>query len=186
VPEPTHPYQLFADEFTREDIADLIDFDCGQEPWAQAATQWICGSDVWESVRSRGTNVWVYRNNADVIVGFGSLGVTRRRWPPPDGGHSNFLFIPMLGIDKHFHGQPADEQFRYSRQIMSHLRFEAIQILSVHRLADRSTLPILSLLVHRDNARAIMLYERFGFVVENVVSRLDQLMMTQSLSMPTS
>ena len=183
--EPTHPYQLFADEFTREDIADLVDFDCGQAAWAQAATQWICGSDVWESIKSRGTNVWVYRNNANVIVGFGSLGITRRRWPPPDGGHSNFLFIPMLGIDKHFHGQPADEQFRYSRQIISHLRFEAMQILNQHQDAGRNTLPILSLLVHRDNARAIMLYARFGFLVEDSASQGVQLLMTQLIQAST-
>jgi len=85
----------------------------------------------------------------------------------------------MLGIDKHFHGQPADEQFRYSRQIISHLRFEAVQILNQHLDAGLSTLPILSLLVHRDNARAIMLYERFGFLVEDSASRGDQLLMTQ-------
>jgi len=40
-------------------------------------------------------------------------------------------------------------QFRYSRQIISHLRFEAVEILNQH--FGRSTLPILSLLVHRDN-----------------------------------
>lgn len=68
---------------------------------------------------------------------------------------------------------------------MSHLRFEAIQILAEHKDAGRSTLPILSLLVHRDNVRAIVLYERFGFAVEDAASRGDQLMMTQHIQVST-
>ncbi len=105
-PKDSEPYQLFADEFVREDVGELIHFNCGNEPWAKAATEWIIASDVWESIRKHGTKVWLFRNVTGVIVGFGSLGITRRKWPPPDGGYCNFLFVPMLGLDVHFHGQP--------------------------------------------------------------------------------
>ncbi len=181
MPADFHQHQLFADELTTGDISGLVDFDCGDEPWAKAATAWITGSDVWASIKERKTRVWLYRNAVDAVVGFGSLGFTRRRWPPPDGGHCNFLFIPMLGMDRTFHGQPPDEQFRYSRQILSHLRYEALQLLSEHQAEKRSTLPLLTLLVHKDNARAIRLYERYGFTVELDASRGDQLMMIQRL-----
>lgn len=181
VSEDFHQHQLFADELTTDDVSSLVDFDCGDELWAKAATEWIIGSDVWESIKDRKTRVWLYRNRADVVVGFGSLGITRRRWPPPDGGHCNFLFIPMLGIDRTFRGQPPEERFRYSNQILSHLRYEAAQILAEHQTEKRSTLPLLALLVHRKNARAIQLYEKFGFTIDAGASRGDQLMMIQRM-----
>lgn len=181
VPEDSQQHQLFADELTTGDVSSLIDFNCGDEPWAKAATEWIIGSDVWESMKERKTRVWLYRNAADVVVGFGSLGFTRRRWPPPDGGHCNFLFIPMLGIDRCFRGQPPEERFRYSHQILSHLRYEAGKLLTVHQTEKRSTLPLLALLVHQNNARAIRLYEKFGFSIEPGASRGDQLMMIQRI-----
>jgi hypothetical protein len=180
-PDDFKPHQLFADELVRDDVGELIQFKCGDEPWAKAATEWIIGSDVWESIRKHGTKVWLYRNVAGVVVGFGSLGITRRKWPPPDGGYCNFLFIPMLGLDVHFHGQPPDPQFRCSHQILAHLRHEAILLLAEHRENSRNTLPLLALLVHPDNARAISLYRRFGFEVEDRSIRGDQLLMTQPL-----
>ncbi len=179
--EHSHQHQLFADELTTGDVSSLIDFDCGEEPWAKAATEWIIGSDVWESIQERKTRVWLYRNAVDVVVGFGSLGFTRRRWPPPDGGHCNFLFIPMLGIDRRFHGKPLERRFRYSHQILSHLRYEAAQLLAEHQTEQRSTLPVLALLVHKDHARAIRLYEKFGFSIEPDATRGEQLMMIQRI-----
>ena len=178
MPDEFNPYQLYVGRLTREDVKDLAEFDCGREEiWSRAATEWIIGSDVWESIEKRKTKVWLYRNEQDVIVGFGSLGETRRPWPPLDGKYARLLFIPMLGIDYRFHGQPPEEQFRYSRQIIRHLQFEAIQLFSSHQEAGRSTLPYLTLLVHCKNARAIRLYEKFGFLVDRAPSRGDQLLM---------
>jgi hypothetical protein len=88
VSEEANPYQLYADEFTEEDLPELAQFDCCGDrdaPWARAANEWLFGSDVWQS-KKRGTSVWLYRLVSGVVVRFGSLGMTRRRWPPPDGG----------------------------------------------------------------------------------------------------
>ena len=180
-----NPYQLYADEFTEDDRSELIHLNCGDEAWRRAATEWMIGAEMRDSIEKHGTRVWLYRNDQGVIVGFGSLGTTRRRWPPPDGGFSNLLIIPMLGIDHRFHGQPPDPQYRYSNQIISHLRFEAIQLLKSHQESDRSTLPLLSLYVHRENRRAIRLYQKFGFVAEGAGARADLLLMIQKLPTAT-
>lgn len=184
VSDEHNPYQLYADELTDDDRAELINLNCGDEPWSRTATEWMLGSDVWKSIEKHRTRVWLYRNGSDVIVGFGSLGTTRRKWPPPSGDYSNLLIIPMLGIDCQFQGKPPDPRHRYSHQILSHLRHEAIQLLDEHVNAGRSTLPLLCLYVHRDNHRAIRLYERFGFVADPSAARGDLLLMIQKL--PTS
>lgn len=175
------PYQLYADLLTEKDRPDLAQFDCGSGHWAEAATEWIQGSDVWESIKNRGTRVWLFRNVQGDLVGYGSLGLTRRKWPPPDGRHANLQIIPMLGLDHHFHGKPSDREWRYSHQLISHLRYEAIETLIQHLAEKRSTLPILTLYVHQDNAAAIRLYENFGFLPAPQVKTNDNIMMSQKL-----
>lgn len=78
---------LFADEFTAADQPFLAGLSCGDEPWSQAATQWITSSEVIESIEKFGTRVWVYRSSEadDSVVGFASLAKTGwQKWPPPD------------------------------------------------------------------------------------------------------
>ena len=175
------PYQLYADEFSEDDLPELVDFDCcgdSDTPWARAADEWLLGSDVWQSKR-RGTRVWLYRLGSGVVVGFGSLGMTRRRWPPPDGGYRNLLIIPMLGIDYRFQGGPTASE-KYSHQIVRHLLHEASQLVQ-QEAAGRSTSSVLTLWVHKDNKRAMKLYERFGFVAEFEASRGSLLLMTRRI-----
>lgn len=43
-------YQLYADRFTPEDQTGLADLNCGEEPWSRAATDWIRGSEVLDSI----------------------------------------------------------------------------------------------------------------------------------------
>lgn len=116
-----------------------------------------------------------------MFVGFSSLGVTRRKWPPPDGGFANLLIIPMLGIDQRFHGQPPERESRYSYQILRHLLYEAGALLKSHLDAGRNTLTLLALYVHQDNHRAIRLYTKFGFSAEPAAARDNLLLMIRRL-----
>ncbi len=158
-------YQLTADFFTEADQKELVGFSCGDSVVAKTCDEWIKGADVLGSMTRWKTLVWLYRNTAEQIVGFGSVGKCRWQWPLPDGEHTNLVLIPMLGIDAQFQGEPPDKEWRYSHQIMNHLMFEA------HQIAAAASKPIewLLLLVHPDNQRAIKLYEAFDFeVIPNV------------------
>lgn len=159
-------YELSADILEEADQKDLVGFSCGDTDYGRASTQWITGSDVFDSIK-RGTNVWLYRNQAGDVIGFGSIGPIRWRWPLPDGSYTNLLIIPMLGIDERYHGQPPDVQWRYSHQILNHLIYEA------RSPASESSHPIewLLLMVHPDNQRAIRLYEQFDFKLIPDVTR---------------
>jgi ribosomal protein S18 acetylase RimI-like enzyme len=172
-----HPHRLCAVEFTEADQARVVGFSCGEEAWARHVAEWIRGSDVLDSMR-RGTKVWLFETARGEIVGFGSLGSTRWRWPPPDGSPTAVLLIPMLGLSARFQGQPPDPEWRFARQIMSHMVSEAKAM--SRQAAEESGTPIgwLVLLVHRDNERAIRFYEKCGFeLIPGVVRRNDHLVM---------
>lgn len=157
-----HPHQLYAVPFVEADQARLVGFSCGDEPWCRHVGEWILGSDVFDSMKRR-TRVWLFETVAREVVGFGSVGLARWRWPPPDGSPANIVLLPMFGIAERFRGEPADPDWRYSRQIMEHLIAEAQRL--THGWPDNATdkLKWLALTVHRDNVRAIRFYERCGF-----------------------
>jgi ribosomal protein S18 acetylase RimI-like enzyme len=173
-----HPHQLYAVAFTEADQARLVGFSCGDEPWARHVTEWILGSDVLDSMQKHGTRVWLFETATGDIVGFGSVGTSVWRWPPPGGARTTLVMIPMLGIDARFRGQPSDPLWRYSRQIMEHLLAEAQQI-ALGWPGDAASKPQwLVLMVHRDNARAIQFYEQCGFeLIPGVERRNDHLVM---------
>lgn len=172
-----HPNQLYTVEFCQADQARLVGFSCGDETWSRHVTEWIRGSDVFSSME-KGTRVWLYEIPEGEIVGFGSLGTSNWRWPPPRGQRTTIVLIPMLGIDTRFHGQPPDPHWRYSRQIMSHLLAEA-QVLAQEWPGEPDSRPEwLVLMVHQDNERAIRLYEQWGFeLIPGVTRRGDHLVM---------
>ncbi len=94
------PQLLYAIPFALEDRRLFADFSCGDEPWSLAAAEWIQGSGVETSVTHYGTKVWLFRRDSDdQLIGFGSLGRARRRWPPPTGPHINLQIIPQLAVD---------------------------------------------------------------------------------------
>ena len=100
--EPENPL-LFADEFTAADQSFLAGLHCGDEPWSRAATEWITGSEVIDSIEQNQTKVWIYRNSEadDAIVGFSSLSATGwLKWPPPDGKRSRLTFSRCACIVK--------------------------------------------------------------------------------------
>lgn len=159
-------HQLFADVFSSSDQSEMADLHCGDSAWARAASEWIKGSEVFDSIEKSRTKVWVFRNSSDVVVGFGSLNATGwKRWPPPKGPRSRLLYIPQLGIDSCFQGRPEDPKWRYSKQIMEHLIYEArmlaIQIRDTKKKAKH--VDLLCLHVHKDNEPARKVYERFEF-----------------------
>jgi len=167
---PPENRPLFADAFTAADQPFLAGLCCGVEPWAQAATEWINSSEVLDSIDKHGTKVWVYRNSEkdDAVVGFGSLAATGwQKWPPPDGKRSRLLYIPQLGLDQRFRGYPPDREWRYSNQIMEHLIGRAVLLAQQIKQEKPPSkhVDLLTLKVHRENAAARKVYERYGFEV---------------------
>lgn len=177
-----HPHQLYAVEFTEADQARLVGFSCGDELWSRHVTEWIRGSDVVDSMK-RGTRVWLFETTQGEVVGFGSVGTSEWRWPPPKGSKATIVLIPMLGIDFRFRGDPSDPDWRYSGQLMSHL-IAAAQQIAHEWTGDADKQPQwLALMVHRDNSRAIRFYERCGFeLIPDVIRRKEHLVMKLRLS----
>lgn len=157
-------FQLYADAFTEADRGDLVGFSCGESKSGKFCTEWIIGSGAFDSM-NRGSSVWLYRINTGQVVGYGSVGLVNWRWPIPGGKYTRLLYIPMLGIDQKFHGQPPDPDWRYSRQIMQHLVAEAIRTNGERKKPAEYLL----LLVDPNNEAAIRLYQRFDFqLIPNV------------------
>lgn len=179
---------LFADEFTATDQPFLADLSCGDEPWSQAATEWITSSEVLDSIEKFRTRVWVYRNSEEdeSVVGFGSLAATGwQKWPPPNGKRSRLLYIPQLGLDKQFRGCPADPEWRYSNQILEHLIGQAKDI--AKQIKDEKPpskhVDLLTLKVHRENIPARKVYERYGFEVLEGFEDNEHLVMSHKLDL---
>ncbi len=172
-----HPRQLYSVEFTEANQPRVAGFSCGDEAWSRSATEWIRASDVLDSMK-RGTKVWLFESAEGEVVGFGSVGRTRWRWPLPDGGYTPILLIPMLGLDTRFQGQPPDPDWRYARQIMSHLIHAAVEMSREAAVQSGTPVNWLALMVHRDNQRAIKLYKKCGFeLIPDVVRYKDHLVM---------
>lgn len=176
-------FQLFADPFTKADQLEMAGLHCGDEPFARAATAWITGSDAIDSISQYGSRVWVYRDESEAVVGFGSLGKTRWQWPPPSSDYTRLLMIPQLGIDVRYRGYPHDPEWRFSNQIMRHLIYEAQQWASEIRQEHppKKHVSLLILQVHKDNRAAKRLYEKFGFVVTPGFERKGHLAMSHKL-----
>ncbi len=157
-----HEFQLYAVPFTEADQERLAGFSCGAGTVGHYVTEWLLGSDVLESMK-RGTRVWLFENGAGEIVGYGSVGPTKWKWPPPDGSRATIIYIPMLGIAEQFQGQPPDPEWKYSSQIMRHLINEARNLTADWTNDDPKRLKWLALLVQPENKPAVRLYERWGF-----------------------
>jgi GNAT superfamily N-acetyltransferase len=139
---------------TPELLAEVRKFDCGDEPYQKELASWLL-NDASPAL-ARGTRVWLYVNEANEVVGYGSLGQTRWKYPEADSPKSTLVIVPAVAVRRPFWGKPdGPPEDRYSSQIMRHLIAEA--------LAWPGSLPALGLFVHPDNQAAIKLYQRFGF-----------------------
>ncbi len=157
-----HEHQLYAVPFTEADQVRLAGFSCGSDTAGRAVTEWLLGSDVFDSMK-RGTRVWLFENGMREVVGYGSIGSTNWKWPPPEGKRATIVYIPMLGIAERFQGQPSDTDWKYSNQIMGQLISEARTHTAAWPNDDIKRLKWLALLVHPENTRAVRFYERWGF-----------------------
>ena len=153
------PHTLIPHPFTTAKHHEVESFECGGEPWEEAAANWIKGVGVSQSM-ARGTKVWLYTKSDATLVGFGSVGESRWRWPDLNSDFVNFSIIPQLAVHSHFQGQPVDvpKDERFSSQIMTHLLNET----NAH-----NTLYV-GLEVHEGNVRAIRLYQSYGFAISPV------------------
>jgi hypothetical protein len=76
-----HPNELLARRFKEADQARLVGFSCGNDDWSRHVGEWIRGSEVLDSMERYGTKVWLFETIGGDIVGFGSVGLCRWRWP---------------------------------------------------------------------------------------------------------
>jgi hypothetical protein len=160
------PANLTAIPFTKDDLDAVADFDCGDEPWAQYVSDWIKGGPggVLDALEA-GTEVWLYVNDQNEIVGYGSLGTTNWYYPDPYGREANtkrvsLSIIPAYAVQKAFHKKPAGAwQQHYSSKILLDLLNQALQ-----RCQQKLDLaPLLGLFVDDRNLHAIRHYENHGF-----------------------
>jgi hypothetical protein len=160
--------------FSEDDLPDVQDFHCGDEPYEKEVADWLKGPDepgvdcAVNSIKDpdQPSRVWLYKVG-EKIVGFGSLAKSKWRWP----GKNNDGFVPLsviiwVGVPKEFWGKPeGPKEERYSAKILDDLLAEAD--------SDAKTHSVLGLFVHKDNHRAIKFYKNSGFNDE-LVQRVDK------------
>ena len=158
-----------------EDVRDLVsDFDCRESqdrdatPWEAEINEWIKADPSTKDgaryrTRRKECKVWLYLNEDDDLVGYGSLG--RSKWPDvgtdpivPNLVMTPITLIPALGVQTQFQGRPEGvlPAEKYAGQILNHLIYEARW-----KLTERQ--PCLALYVHPDNERAIKFYRKMEF-----------------------
>jgi GNAT superfamily N-acetyltransferase len=156
--------------FSEELLPLVADFDCAQQTpanaWEDEINEWIrmdpAAGDGARYHLGKGTQVWLYTNEHNEVVGYGSLCASR--WPDPavleqvpNLKRVPISLVPAVGINRQFQGGPpgAEPAEKYSTKIMNHLVFEA------RKHHERQ--PFLGLYVHPDNGKAIRLYRRLQF-----------------------
>lgn len=140
----------------------VSDFRCARpaEPWAEYLEQWIkreepSSDDVLAAITKHNTEVWLFTTDQGDLIGYGSLGRTRWKWPQPDGPKTELSIIPAFAVSLDFQGEPKSGSVtdRYAYRIMSFL---------IEKARKHQT-PAIVLFVHVDNVKAIKFYKKFGF-----------------------
>ena len=140
--------------FTPDMLDAVRGYNYGDEPHQQELALWMLNDAL--PAMTRGTKVWLYRNQAGDFIGYGSLGTTRWHYPDPTSRKAVLVIVPAVAIRQEFWGKPdGATDDRYSSQIMRHLLQEAD--------AWPGEPPAVGLFVHPSNSAAAKLYERFGF-----------------------
>jgi len=169
---------LYAVDFSESERNRLTAVSFGTDVYGDLVTEWLLGSDVQDSMQ-RGTKVWLFETEDGEVAGIGSLGVCRRRWPPPHGDHKNLLLIPMFAVAQPYQGTKRPEASRVSTRIFQHILAEAQELISSRQPEDRSSLlPRLVVYVHEENHRAMRFWQRIGFqAIPNVRHHEDHLIL---------
>lgn len=142
---------LRATRFTAEMQAqpDVQEFECGTTEVSRDMADWITGPRCLVSM-ARGTEIWLFRNDAGNLIGFGSVGRTKWSWPEPGCPSEDVAIIPAFALQSPYQGMPsdADKENKYACRIMRFL-IERARTMNVPRVV---------LYVHPSNKAAISLY----------------------------
>src|SRR5947209_5714107 len=123
------PHLLKKYRFTEADVElpEVRAFYCGPNRWDVEVADWIRSpsgdNSVIEDMRQRGTEVWLYRTQEDVLVGYASLGENTWSLPLPKGPKHLISYIPFIGVAQRFQGEPreADRDDKFAYQILDDL-----------------------------------------------------------------
>src|SRR5262245_45145566 len=119
--------------FKQELLPLVADFNCaaGDTPefWEDEINQWIrldpASKDGGLYWMTKGTEVWLYTDEHDEVIGYGSLCASK--WPDPAVvaqvpklPRVPISLIPAVGIDRRFQGGPqgAEASERYATKII--------------------------------------------------------------------
>jgi ribosomal protein S18 acetylase RimI-like enzyme len=150
------PLILASAEFLPNDLPLVKDFDCGGHDWETEMADWIRLPPTRKFGNANyDTDIWLYFHPDGRVVGFGSLGTTRWKFPVPNGIRTQFSIIPALAIKSEFQRQPRSQRDgqKFSHQILGDLLGKALG----HQTQ------FAGLFVHQLNTHAIRLYKKFGF-----------------------
>lgn len=155
--------ELLRKPFTESDLDSVEGFHCGDAPFEREVAAWLKGKEGDCAIASithptRPARVWLYTNPDGTLVGFGALGRSDWRWKGKNDPKVPVTLIIWVGLCVDFQGKPENvpREQKYSTIILNDLIDEAQK--------EQESHPVIGLLVHKDNLRAIKLYERFGFV----------------------
>jgi ribosomal protein S18 acetylase RimI-like enzyme len=146
--------QLSPKPFVEQSISEVQDFDCGSTVWARPLNDWIKNGDATKRLRKGDTKIWLYYAELD-LIGYGSLGVTS--WPVIFPERQRIIHLPNLAV------QEKHQRKGYGKMICKHLIEEAQALYRQLKANNKPIVPIVSLLVHPENADAKGLYKSLGF-----------------------
>ena len=98
------PDQIRITPFVPEMLPIFGNFDYGSEPYQEELGEWL-RADA-ETAMAKGTKVWVYASESGDPLGFGSLGVSRWRYPDSDSRPGPVAVIPAVALRREFWGKP--------------------------------------------------------------------------------
>ncbi len=132
-------------------LAEVQAFHCGELPRDKEVATFLTTDFPTLVVDSdRALQAWLYRDDANALVGFSSLGKSEWSYPTPTGTRVTVQIIPALAVASGHQGNG------YMREILLDVFNEA--------MAKRDCVSeLLGLLVHVDNTRAIDVYKSEGF-----------------------